>query len=115
MVSESVNLHCFPAVFLPASQLCPSVYCNGCRMCATCSHGHLWAALSRDYCLAGLNGTTMFYTLRLLLGLAEAGTFPGLWYQLTLFFSTAEVPDSLRELTVVDGDSAVKGNHSVDV
>ena len=32
----------------------------------------------------------MFYTLRLLLGLAEAGTFPGLWYQLTLFFSTAE-------------------------
>ena len=33
----------------------------------------------------------MFYTLRLLLGLAEAGTFPGLWYQLTLFFSTAEV------------------------
>jgi len=40
---------------------------------------------------AGLNGTTMFYTLRLLLGLAEAGTFPGLWYQLTLFFSTAEV------------------------
>ena len=39
----------------------------------------------------------MFYTLRLLLGLAEAGTFPGLWYQLTLFFSTAEVMKALRE------------------
>ena len=38
----------------------------------------------------------MFYTLRLLLGLAEAGTFPGLWYQLTLFFSTAEVPAVMR-------------------
>ena len=38
-----------------------------------------------------------FYVLRLLLGLMEAGTFPGLWWLLTQFYTTPEVrcrPDS---------------------
>jgi hypothetical protein len=29
--------------------------------------------------------------LRLLLGLMEAGTFPGLWWMLTQFYTTSEV------------------------
>ena len=32
-----------------------------------------------------------FYVLRLLLGLMEAGTFPGLWWMLTQFYTTPEV------------------------
>lgn len=50
-----------------------------------------------------LDAMCRFYVLRLLLGLAEAGTFPGLWYMLTQFYSTSEVcigslllSDSLR-------------------
>lgn len=36
--------------------------------------------------LAFIHGVTEFYLLRLLLGIAEGGAFPGVWYYLTGFF-----------------------------
>ncbi|KAG2428196.1 hypothetical protein HXX76_011876 [Chlamydomonas incerta] len=35
---------------------------------------------------AGMKTATHFYVLRLVLGVAEAGAFPGMWYMLTKFF-----------------------------
>ncbi len=49
----------------------------------------LWGVVAT--CFAGLSSAGGFYALRLLLGLAEAGTFPGLWYMLTQFYTTPEV------------------------
>ncbi|KAK9816765.1 hypothetical protein WJX72_004884 [[Myrmecia] bisecta] len=40
---------------------------------------------------AGMKSTTQFYVLRLLLGVTEAGTFPGMWYHLSLFYSDKEL------------------------
>lgn len=48
-----------------------------------------WGAIAATF--AALSSATMFYILRLLLGLAEAGAFPGLWYMLTRFYTTPEV------------------------
>eukprot|EP00892_Ulva_mutabilis_P008593 jgi/Ulvmu1/6105/UM027_0083.1 len=36
--------------------------------------------------LAAMRGATHFLVLRVLLGVFEAGTFPGVWYHLTLFY-----------------------------
>lgn len=33
-------------------------------------------------CFAALSSPTEFYTLRFLLGVAEAGAFPGMWFYL---------------------------------
>lgn len=40
---------------------------------------------------AAMQGPTMFYVLRFLLGLAECGTFPGMWYHLSLFYSPKQI------------------------
>ena len=40
---------------------------------------------------AGLNSIPQFYALRLLLGVAESGTFPGMWYHLSTFYSEADI------------------------
>ena len=37
----------------------------------------VWGVVATAF--AGMWTTTQFYTLRLLLGIAEAGTFPGMW------------------------------------
>ena len=51
-------------------------------------------------CFAGLASARGFYALRLLLGLAEAGTFPGLWVMLTQFYTTPEVRQTAPRLFV---------------
>ncbi|KAG2451071.1 hypothetical protein HYH02_004339 [Chlamydomonas schloesseri] len=40
---------------------------------------------------AGMKTATHFYVLRLLLGAAEAGAFPGMWYMLTKFFPSDQL------------------------
>ena len=40
---------------------------------------------------AGLNSIPQFYALRLLLGVAESGTFPGMWYHLSTFYAEADI------------------------
>lgn len=37
-------------------------------------------------CFAALSSPTEFYTLRFLLGVAEAGAFPGMWFYLYMFY-----------------------------
>lgn len=53
----------------------------------------VWGVVATAF--MGLSSTVGFYALRLLLGLAEAGTFPGLWFMLTQFYTTPEV-DTLQ-------------------
>jgi len=48
----------------------------------------VWGIVSA--CFMFLNGTTMFYTMRFLLGAAEAGFFPGVILYLTYWFPTKE-------------------------
>ena len=36
-----------------------------------------WGIVATSF--AGLNGVAQFYALRLLLGITESGTFPGMW------------------------------------
>ncbi|KAL0050402.1 hypothetical protein WJX82_010597 [Trebouxia sp. C0006] len=40
---------------------------------------------------AAINGKWMFYILRLLLGATESGTFPGMWYHLSTFYTDKEI------------------------
>ncbi len=40
---------------------------------------------------AGMQRPVEFYVLRFLLGLAECGTFPGMWYHLSLFYDSAHM------------------------
>eukprot|EP00892_Ulva_mutabilis_P008595 jgi/Ulvmu1/6107/UM027_0085.1 len=41
--------------------------------------------------LAAVRGAGQFLLLRVLLGVLEAGTFPGIWYHMTLFYPTSEI------------------------
>lgn len=43
-----------------------------------------WGAVAALF--AAVQHTWQFYVLRLLLGLAEAGTFPAVWYGIQLWF-----------------------------
>lgn len=42
-------------------------------------------------CFAFMQNRWQFYLLRLLLGVAEAGSFPGMWYHLSLFYSSQDL------------------------
>lgn len=42
-------------------------------------------------CFALMRTRMQFYVLRLLLGVAEAGSFPGMWYHLSLFYSEKDL------------------------
>ncbi|PNH10102.1 putative metabolite transport protein NicT [Tetrabaena socialis] len=48
-----------------------------------------WGATAAAF--AGMTTASHFYALRLLLGLTEAGAFPGMWYCLSLFFPGDQV------------------------
>lgn len=41
---------------------------------------------------ASLRSVFQFYALRLLLGVTESGTFPGMWFHMSLFYSGAQCP-----------------------
>jgi len=43
-----------------------------------------WGACATAFCV--LSSITQFYVLRFLLGVAESGAFPGMWYQLYQFY-----------------------------
>eukprot|EP00891_Asterochloris_glomerata_P009901 jgi/Astpho2/9901/Aster-06613 len=58
---------------------------------------------------AGLNGTTSFYVLRLLLGCTEAGTFPGIWYVMSNFYSDKELALSYSYVSASTAVSQVMG------
>ena len=40
---------------------------------------------------AGISNVTHFYILRILLGMTESGTFPGMWYHMSCFYSGQEI------------------------
>ncbi|GLI71367.1 hypothetical protein VaNZ11_016556 [Volvox africanus] len=59
-----------------------------------------WGAVAALF--AGLNSALQFYWLRFLLGVVEAGAFPGMWYYLYLFYPVDQmtVPLSVMEAAV---------------
>ena len=42
-------------------------------------------------CFALMRNRWQFYMLRMLLGVTEAGSFPGMWYHLSLFYSEKDL------------------------
>eukprot|EP00890_Picochlorum_soloecismus_P004964 jgi/Picsp_1/5469/NSC_02828-R1_major facilitator superfamily mfs_1 len=48
-----------------------------------------WGVIAASF--AGINSTSSFLILRLLLGAAESGTFPGIWSHLSYFYSPREL------------------------
>jgi hypothetical protein len=53
-------------------------------------------------CMASVTNEQSFYIVRLVLGFAEAGSFPGYWYYLTLFY-----PDKHITIPFTITDSAI--------
>ena len=49
----------------------------------------VWGIVAMSF--AAVKGKTMFLLLRVALGLAECGTFPGIWHHLSHFYSTDEL------------------------
>ena len=49
----------------------------------------VWGCVAMAF--AGVTGTGMFLVLRVALGLAECGTFPGIWHHLSNFYSVDEL------------------------
>lgn len=45
---------------------------------------------------ASLRSVFQFYALRLLLGVTESGTFPGMWFHMSLFYSGRGLADLHR-------------------
>ncbi|KAK9837559.1 hypothetical protein WJX74_000209 [Apatococcus lobatus] len=58
---------------------------------------------------AGLNSIPQFYALRLLLGVAESGTFPGMWYHLSTFYAEADIGLAYSYVSVGTAISQVIG------
>lgn len=48
----------------------------------------MWGAVA--CCMAAIQGEVSFYALRLILGVAESGNFPGYWYYLTKWCAFAQ-------------------------
>lgn len=59
--------------------------------------------------MAFITGTTSFICLRFLLGLAEAGAFPGMWYYMSLWFSEAEFGESYALLSSASAIAGIAG------
>ncbi|KAF5840351.1 major facilitator superfamily domain-containing protein [Dunaliella salina] len=59
-----------------------------------------WGACATAFCV--LSSITQFYVLRFLLGVAESGAFPGMWFQLYQFYPLHDitVPFSVLEVAV---------------
>jgi MFS family permease len=49
----------------------------------------MWGTVAA--CFAAVNGDTVFYVLRLLLGFFEAGALPGMWTYLSYFYSKSRM------------------------
>eukprot|EP00873_Tetraselmis_striata_P027552 jgi/Tetstr1/447816/TSEL_035146.t1 len=60
-------------------------------------------------CMAGINNATSFHVLRFLLGIAECGTFPGMWYHLSLFYSAGELGPAYAVVTSATALASVLG------
>ena len=48
-----------------------------------------WGLVATSFAL--MRTRLQFYVLRMLLGVAEAGSFPGMWYHLSLFYSEKDL------------------------
>ncbi|CAL5219790.1 g1695 [Coccomyxa viridis] len=59
---------------------------------------------------AGLKSATDFYVLRLLLGVAESGSFPGMWYYLSLFYCDKDLGMAYSWVSVGTAFSQVIGS-----
>lgn len=59
-----------------------------------------WGIIAMSF--SALQNARQFYTMRFLLGVAEAGAFPGIWYHLYLFYPTSQItfPMSVLEAAV---------------
>ncbi|MGO4329133.1 MULTISPECIES: MFS transporter [unclassified Cupriavidus] len=67
-----------------------------------------WGALSA--CMMFVQGEWSFYTLRVLLGIAEAGLFPALMYMVTLWFAPRERPVAVGWIYTAPAIALVIGN-----
>jgi MFS family permease len=52
---------------------------------------------------------TSFHILRFLLGIAECGTFPGMWYHLSLFYTAADLGPAYAVVTSATALASVLG------
>lgn len=59
--------------------------------------------------MAFITGTKSFIGMRFLLGLAEAGAFPGMWYYMSLWFSEAEFGESYAILSSASAIAGIAG------
>lgn len=57
----------------------------------------VWGCVAMAF--SGTSGTVMFLTLRVALGLAECGTFPGIWAHLSHFYTARELGAAYASVT----------------
>lgn len=57
----------------------------------------LWGMIAA--LMAAINGSTMFLIFRVLLGIAESGTFPAIWHHLSKFYSTRNLGSAYASVT----------------
>ncbi|CAG9462607.1 unnamed protein product [Pedinophyceae sp. YPF-701] len=67
----------------------------------------VWGVLATA--MAGIRGIGSFLALRLLLGAAEAGTFPGIWFHLSCCFPPEHVGEAYTKVATVTAVSAIVG------
>lgn len=67
-----------------------------------------WGLVSA--CMMFVKGETSFYTLRVLLGIAEAGLFPALMYMVTLWFDPKDRPVVVGWIYTAPGIALLIGN-----
>lgn len=73
-------------------------------MGGTCA---VWGALAVAF--AATNGIPMFLTLRFLLGVAEASSFPAIWHHLSAFYSPREMTTAYPKVSTANAFSSVLG------
>lgn len=67
----------------------------------------LWGVVACS--MAGIKSATSFHILRFLLGIAECGTFPGMWYHLSLFYTAADLGPAYAVVTSATALASVLG------
>ncbi|EIE20526.1 MFS general substrate transporter, partial [Coccomyxa subellipsoidea C-169] len=58
---------------------------------------------------AWMQTSAQFYTLRLILGLAESGAYPGMWYSLALFYDDKELGVAYTTVSTATAVAGVLG------
>ena len=67
----------------------------------------MWGLVAMAF--SATNGTAMFLSLRVALGLAECGTFPGMWSHLSKFYTARELGVAYTAVTTSTAIAQVIG------